>query len=70
MPSHTALVRAPILAVALAGAALAAAPPVQHRIVQIHLAATAPHALAGRLLLFAEPLPKGKPPADIDADEF
>jgi len=70
MPSHTALVRATILAVALAGAALAATPPVQHRIVQIHLAATAPHALAGRLLLFAERLPKGKPPADIDADEF
>jgi enterochelin esterase-like enzyme len=70
MPSLTILIRATFFGLALAGAALAATPPIQHRIVQIHLAATAPHAVSGRLLLFATKLPKGKLPAEIDADEF
>ncbi|HTZ71371.1 MAG TPA: alpha/beta hydrolase-fold protein [Acetobacteraceae bacterium] len=70
MPRHTLPIRAAVLSFAFAVAAVAATPPPTCHVVQIVLPATAPHAVSGRLLLFAIPLPKANPPAAIDVDEF
>jgi hypothetical protein len=41
-----------------------------HRIIRIQLPATAPHAVSGRLLLFAEAAPNGAVPEQLDANAF
>jgi hypothetical protein len=57
-----------VLLTALLAMQAGAAPT--HRIIRITLPASAPHAVSGRLLLFAAPAPPGAPPAALDADEF